>query len=119
MKKTKKGIALLTMSAVLAGIVPVGTSGLQEVQAADLPKALVDFDFENLNANQEIVTDSAKATGTYGLSDSHAGGGKALSLNGTNQWLNITTREGKSLLTGLDELTISYDAKMPKNHVNW
>ena len=43
MKKTKKGIALLTMSAVLAGIVPVGTSGLQEVQAADLPKALVDF----------------------------------------------------------------------------
>lgn len=119
MKKTKKGIALLTMSAVLAGIVPVGTSWLQEVQAADLPKALVDFDFENLNANQEIVTDSAKATGTYGLSDSHAGGGKALSLNGTNQWLNITTREGKSLLTGLDELTISYDAKMPKNHVNW
>lgn len=119
MKKTKKGIALLTMSAVLAGIVPVGTSGLQEVQAADLPKALVDFDFENLNANQEIVTDSAKATGTYGLSDSHAGGGKALSLNGTNQWLNITTREGQSLLTGLDELTISYDAKMPKNHVNW
>ncbi len=119
MKKTKKGIALLTMSAVLAGIVPVGTSGLQEVQASDLPKALVDFDFENLNANQEIVTDSAKATGTYGLSDSHAGGGKALSLNGTNQWLNITTREGKSLLTGLDELTISYDAKMPKNHVNW
>lgn len=119
MKKTKKGIALLTMSAVLAGIVSVGTSGLQEVQAADLPKALVDFDFENLNANQEIVTDSAKATGTYGLSDSHAGGGKALSLNGTNQWLNITTREGKSLLTGLDELTISYDAKMPKNHVNW
>lgn len=119
MKKTKKGIALLTMSAVLAGIVPVGTSGLQEVQAADLPKALIDFDFENLNANQEIVTDSAKATGTYGLSDSHAGGGKALSLNGTNQWLNITTREGKSLLTGLDELTISYDAKMPKNHVNW
>ncbi len=119
MKKTKKGIALLTMSAVLAGIVPVGTSGLQEVQAADLPKALVDFDFENLNANQEIVTDSAKATGTYGLSDSHAGGGKALSLNGTNQWLNITTREGKSLLTGLHELTISYDAKMPKNHVNW
>lgn len=119
MKKTKKGIALLTMSAVLAGIVPVGTSGLQEVQAADLPKALVDFDFENLNANQEIVTDSAKATGTYGLSDSHAGGGKALSLNGTNQWLNITTREGKSLLTGLDELTISYDAKMPKNQVNW
>lgn len=119
MKKTKKGIALLTMSAVLAGIVPVGTSGLQEVQAADLPKALVDFDFENLNVNQEIVTDSAKATGTYGLSDSHAGGGKALSLNGTNQWLNITTREGKSLLTGLDELTISYDAKMPKNHVNW
>lgn len=119
MKKTKKGIALLTMSAVLAGIVPVGTSGLQEVQAADLPKALVDFDFENLNANQEIVTDSAKATGTYGLSDSHAGGGKALSLNGTNQWLNITTREGKSLLTGLDEITISYDAKMPKNHVNW
>lgn len=110
---------MLTMSAVLAGIVPVGTSGLQEVQAADLPKALVDFDFENLNANQEIVTDSAKATGTYGLSDSHAGGGKALSLNGTNQWLNITTREGKSLLTGLDELTISYDAKMPKNHVNW
>ena len=119
MKKTKRGVALLTVSAMLAGLLPSGVGGLQEVQAADLPKALVDFDFENLNANQEIVTDSAKATGTYGLSDSHAGGGKALSLNGTNQWLNITTREGKSLLTGLDELTISYDAKMPKNHVNW
>ena len=119
MKKTKRGVALLTVSAMLAGLLPSGVGGLQEVQAADLPKALVDFDFENLNANQEIVTDSAKATGTYGLSDSHAGGGQALSLNGKNQWLDIKTPAGESLLTGLNELTISYDAKMPKNHVNW
>lgn len=63
MKKTKKGIALLTMSAVLAGIVPAGTIGLQDVHAADIPKALVDFDFEELKANQEIETDTAKATG--------------------------------------------------------
>ena len=119
MKKTKKGIALLTMSAVLAGIVPAGTIGLQDVHAADIPKALVDFDFEELEANQEIKTDTAKATGTYELKDSHAGGGKALSLNGTDQWLNITDEKGQSILTGKKELTFSYDAKMPKNHVNW
>lgn len=119
MKKTKKGIALLTMSAVLAGIVPAGTIGLQDVHAADIPKALVDFDFEELKANQEIETDTAKATGTYELKDSHAGGGKALSLNGTDQWLNITDEKGQSILTGKKELTFSYDAKMPKNHVNW
>ena len=119
MKKTKKGIALLTMSAMLAGMMPAGMGGLQDVHAADIPKALVDFDFENLKANGEILTDTAKATGTYDLADSHAGGGNALSLNGKNQWLNITTPKGESLLTGKNEITISYDAKMPKDHVNW
>lgn len=119
MRKTKKGIALLTMSAMLAGMLPPGVGELAEVEAADMPTPLVNFDFEGLEANQKIETDTANATGTYALADSHAGGGKALSLNGNGQWLNITDENGGSLLTGKTELTISYDANMPKNHVNW
>ena len=55
------------MSAVFAGIVPVEDEWAAGSTGCGSSKALVDFDFENLNANQEIVTDSAKATGTYGL----------------------------------------------------
>ena len=72
---------------------------------------LLDFDFENLSAGQDIVTDTAKASGGYTLTDSYEGG-SALHLDGTAaQWLNVTAADGSSLLTGLEEMTVSYDIK--------
>lgn len=95
-----------------------------DIQVADPSQVeaelLVDFDFENLTAGQEIVTATAKATGGYGLADSYEGSGKALHLNGTSsQWLNVTKEDGTSLLTGVEEMTVSYDIKNERTATNW
>ena len=80
---------------------------------------LLDFDFENLSAGQDIVTDTAKASGGYTLTDSYEGG-SALHLDGTAaQWLNVTAADGSSLLTGLEEMTVSYDIKNERTATNW
>ena len=83
-------------------------------------KLLLDFDFEDLSAGQDIVTDTAKASGGYTLTGSYDGSGSALHLDGTAaQWLNVTAADGSSLLTGLEEMTVSYDIKNERTATNW
>ena len=43
---------------------------------------------------------------TYTLVDH--GTGKALKLDGTSQFLNVTAKDGTSLLTGVEEMTVSF-----------
>ena len=65
------------------------------------------------------MTDTAKASGGYTLTDSYEGG-SALHLDGTAaQWLNVTAADGSSLLTGLEEMTVSYDIKNERTATNW
>ena len=89
--------------------------------AADIEaELLLDFDFENLSANQDIITDTAKATGGYTLTGSYEGSGQALHLDGTSaQWLDVTNASGGSLLTGVEEMTVSYDIKNERTSTNW
>ena len=80
---------------------------------------LLDFDFDGLSEGQSIETGTAKATGGYTLTESYDGS-SALHLDGTSsQWLNVTKADGTSLLTGLDEMTISYDIKNERAATNW
>lgn len=46
--------------------------------------------------------------------------GKVLSLDGTGSvWLNLTKEDGSSLLTGVEELTVSYYSKVGRTDTNW
>ena len=46
--------------------------------------------------------------------------GKHYSLNGKeDNFLTVTDKEGKSLLTDVTELTVSYDAKTERSDTNW
>lgn len=46
--------------------------------------------------------------------------GKVLSLDGNgNVWLNVTKEDGSSLLTGVEELTVSYYSKAGRSEANW
>lgn len=118
MKRLKKSVALVTTAALLAGTAGSLGTGLTVSHAAE-PNLLVDMDFENLQADQEITGDHAKATGTYTIGKSYAVDGHALHLDGRGQFLNVTGLDGGSLLTGQKELTISYEAKHERTETNW
>ncbi|MCB6416796.1 hypothetical protein LI221_17375, partial [Faecalimonas umbilicata] len=54
----------------------------------------------------------------YTLVD-HEGNGKALKLNGTSQFLTVTKKDGSSLLTGMDEVEVSFQMKPSTSATNW
>jgi len=86
--------------------------------AADTTDLLADFTFDDEESGFE--GGMAKATGTYSLKDSFdAQNGKALYLNGSSQFLTVKAENGDSLLTGVEEITISYDAKPDRTDTSW
>ena len=69
---------------------------------------MADFSFNEEPAEGEGFTGGeAEAKGTYTLVD-HEGNGKALKLNGTDQFLTVTKEDGSSLLTGMDEVEVCF-----------
>lgn len=81
-------------------------------------KVLVDFNFDEEAADGGFASENAKATGTYSLKDSYDG--KALYLDGSNtNWLNVTAPDGTSLMTGIKELTVSFELKADRPESNW
>lgn len=81
-------------------------------------KLLADFNFDAAPAEGEAFDGgNALATGSYELVDHD--GGKALKLNGKDQFLSVTDKDGKSLLTGVDELTVSYQTRPGSSATNW
>ena len=47
---------------------------------------------------------------TSSITDRDGANGKALVLNGAGAWLNVVGENNASLLTGLEEFTVSYDS---------
>ena len=119
MRKKKAGtrrVLAAFLALALAGSYIPSIPASAEEPDADL---LLDFDFEGLQGGQDITTKTASASGGYTLTTSYDGS-QALHLDGTNtQWLNVTKADGTSLLTGLDEMTISYDIKNERDATNW
>lgn len=93
-----------------------------ELDESGLPqphKVMAEFDFND--AESGFNSDYAKAEGNYALKESYAQSmGKALYLDGSSaNYLRVTDKEGKSLLAGLREMTISYDMKPDTGNTNW
>ena len=84
------------------------------------PELLVSMDFEGLKEGEEIASAKALAKGGYTLADSYEGGGKALHLDGSaGQFLTVTGEDGGSLLAGVTEMTVSYEAKYDRDGTDW
>ena len=80
-------------------------------------KVLAQFDFDDEETG--FTSEDAKAEGNHTLQDSwNEENGKALYLNGS-QFLNVTDQNGKSLLTGAKELTVSFEVKVENTSTNW
>lgn len=110
------------LASVLAGCVAftgVPTTALETEAAEDTASAvsglIADFDFDQ-ETDTGFMGGGAKASGTYTVKSYN--GGNALYLNGS-QYLNVTAANGSSLLTGKEEITISYDAKPEKGEKSW
>ena len=119
MRKKKAGtrrVLAAFLALALAGSYIPSIPASAEEPDADL---LLDFDFEGLQGGQAITTETASASGGYTLTTSYDGS-QALHLDGTSsQWLNVTKTDGTSLLTGLEEMTVSYDIKNERDATNW
>ncbi|MEY8515707.1 family 43 glycosylhydrolase [Lachnospiraceae bacterium 29-84] len=88
-------------------------------------KILVDFDFNeetDLGSGKKgFASEYAQASGGYALQDSYnEEAGKALYLDGSaSNFLSVTDKEGKSILSGVSEMTISYEFKPDRSDTNW
>lgn len=124
----KRGMALVMAAALAATSVPfsalakssVEGNGATDVQMEKASPSsediLADFDFDDEAGGFE--GGSARASGSYTLTDGYDG--KALYLDGSaSNYLTVTNLDGGSLLTGLDELTISYEMKPDRTGTNW
>ncbi len=78
------------------------------------PEILADFTFDDEESG--FTNGYSVAAGSYSLQDH--GEGKALYLDGTSDFLEVTVKDGSSLLTDAKELTISLQAK-PEDGTNW
>ena len=95
---------------------------VKEAATPEIPEGwtlLADFSFNGEPAEGEGFTGGeAEAKGTYTLVD-HEGNGKALKLNGTDQFLTVTKEDGSSLLTGMDEVEVSFQMNPSTSATNW
>ena len=118
-KKTllwKKGIALLLAAAMLGTMIPGSVLAKGNGSKVSTDDLLADFTFDNDETG--FTGGQAKATGAYTLQE--VDGRKAMYLNGnSDNYLKVTKSDGSSLLTGVEELTISYDAKPDRTATNW
>ena len=87
----------------------------QTVDTVEIPEILADFTFDE--DGEAFEGGNAKASGTYTLEEH--GDGKALKLNGNGQYLNVTAKDGSSLLTGVEEMTVSYQIRPEQSKTNW
>ena len=119
MKKRRCILRRILASALSAAM--IGTMLPAAVLAAEETKPegiIAQFDFDN--ETDGFAGGGAKATGTYTLQDSYnAEAGKAVYLNGSSQFLNVTKEDGSSLLTGLKEMTVSFEMKSARTATNW
>jgi len=99
-------------------MIPAAAFAAQETINTPL---LADFTFDD--DASVLAGGNAKATvnGSYQLKDSKdAASGKALYLDGNaSNYLSVTDKDGKSLLAGKKEITVSYDAKPDRTATSW
>ena len=80
------------------------------------PAKLCELTFDGADA---LDAGAATATAPSGYDTVDYNGGKALYLDGTNQYVSITKSDGSGLLAGKEEFTISFDIYVFANGTNW
>ena len=111
----KRGLVIVLSVAMISPFLPA------EASAETTVPLLANFTFDD---EASVLTGgNAKATvnGSYQLTDSKdAANGKALYLDGNAaNYLAVTDADGKSLLAGKEEITVSYDAKPDQTATSW
>ena len=121
MKKGKAAAWLLTGAMAVTMCAPAAVAVQAEgVEGID-NKLLAEFDFNTPASDGVISGNGAKATvkGNIQLQD-RIDGDTALYLDGSSgTYLDVTAKDGSSLLKGKDEITISFDTKPGRNNTNW
>lgn len=114
----KKGMSLLLTAAMLITGMPdlarAGASGQKESREQ---QKLCELTFDDADNPLNAGNAAAEAPNSYDTSEHDDG--KALKLNGTNQYLSITAADGSSILKGKEEFTISYDINNLRTSTNW
>ena len=109
----KRALSLILTVMMVSSNLPATVSAA----TTDVP-LLADFNFDD--ETNGFAGGGAKATGTYTLQNSFdAENGKAVYLNGSSNYLTVTKTDGSSLLTGVNEMTVSFDAKIDRTATNW
>ncbi len=119
-KRMSKWLATALAAAVTITSIPAMDVAAAETEAP----LLLNLDFNSEAVDNVFTTDTAKATATggYELQEKAIVNEKldsALYLNGTNAWLDVKAADGSSLLSGKEEITVSYDAKVTKAEKSW
>jgi len=78
---------------------------------------IAEFDFDSLETGFSGYGALATMNGTTSIIDDETRG-KVLSLDGKS-FMDVTTANGESLLTGVEEMTVSYYGKADKSGANW
>lgn len=71
---------------------------------------IADFTFDDDETGFSGAGATAEKNGDISITDRDGANGKALVLNGAGAWLNVVGENNASLLTGLEEFTVSYDS---------
>ncbi|MCU6687566.1 family 43 glycosylhydrolase [Dorea acetigenes] len=113
-KKTlSKVMAVLLTAAML--VPQVGVTAAENTEETE-EVVLLDFTFDDKETGFKGGQAVAEPKGEIVEID----GRKALYLDGANtNWLDVTKEDGSSLLTGVEEMTISYDMKTAGGSPNW
>ena len=119
MKKRKTAAWLLTGAMAVTMCAPAAVQA-QGVEGID-NTLLAEFDF-NTPASDGVISGTgakAKVNGSIQLQD-RIDGDTALYLDGSSgTYLDVTASDGSSLLTGKDEITISFDTKRARSNTSW
>ena len=106
---------VLANSAATLEELSAAADALDEARAGlKRPEILADFTFDDEESG--FTNGYGVASGSYSL-QVH-GEGNALYLDGTSNFLEVTVKDGSSLLTDAKELTVSFQAK-PEKGANW
>lgn len=87
---------------------------------AAAPQKLAEFTFDVDAANGVYDGGNAQADAKGSCQTKvKYGTNRALYLNGSNSFLNITAKDGSSILKGKENITVSYDVKPDKTDTGW
>ncbi|WP_180272727.1 family 43 glycosylhydrolase [Konateibacter massiliensis] len=118
MKKVKKRLAWLVavcMSITTFPVTSLGMPGIVQASEGILAHFTFDDDTDGFTGGGAVA-----AKNGAGISlETDAVSGQSVRLTGTGSWLNVKAEDGTSLLTGKNDITISYYSKSEKSGANW